>query len=129
MTTDYYGRFAVTCDRMITKYGYHENSGRGHMFLRRNGLDREVRGMEVDFSQRDVDGQTVQRGDIRFLVSHKTARGHLEPFPDDERDVVILINNDETEASSEIKLIFAGRPKRLAPAGVILFWELHLRKE
>lgn len=129
MPSGYYGRFANTCDRMITKYGYHEASGRGRIFLRRNGIDRECRGVEVDFSPRDVDGQIVQRDDIRFLVSQKTANGHLDPSPDDERDVVILINNDATESSSETKLIFAGRPKRLAPAGVTMFWELHLRKE
>jgi hypothetical protein len=129
MPTGYYGRFAHTCDRMITKYGYHETSGRGRMFLRRDGVDRECRGVEMDFSPRDVDGHIIQRDDIRFLVSPKTANGPLSPPPDDEHDVVILINNDATEPSSETKLIFAGRPKRLAPAGVTMFWELHLRKE
>jgi len=129
MPTGYYGRFANTCDRMITKYGYHENSGRGRMFLRRNGVDRECRGCEISFNSRDVDGQIVQRDDIRFLVSSKTMNGPLSPAPDDEYDTVVLINNDATESSGEIKLIFAGRPKRLAPAGVTMFWELHLRKE
>ena len=129
MPTGNYGRFAWTCDRMITKYGYHETSDRGRMFLRRNGVDRECRGMEMDFSPRDVDGRLVQRDDIRFIVSPKTANGPLDPAPDDEYDTVVLVNNDETEPSSETVLIFAGRPKRLAPAGVIMFWELHLRKE
>jgi len=122
-----YGRFAHTVDRMIRKYGYHEASTLGRMFLRRAGLDRECRGVQSDFGPRDIDGSLVQRTDIKFIVSSKTLNGPLDPPPDEEQDVVVLIGNEGVDESSETVLIFAGRPKVLSPAGVILFYELHLR--
>lgn len=94
-------------------------------YLRRTGMsDREVVALESDFSARERDGVLVQMDDVRFLIAVYDPSGALLSIvPDEQQDSLVLVDVD----SAETVLRIVAKPKRIAPGGVNVFWQLHCR--
>lgn len=111
-----YHNLAKRADKIMKQFGAKPS----HAFFDRNGSRRAVTALEADFAPREVDGQVIQRGDLRFLVStvgETTA-------PDMEQDTFIWIDPDTLV---EQEYLIASPPKRTAPGGENVFWQLHCR--
>jgi hypothetical protein len=103
----------ATATRMITKYG-------ASAILRRASGDRDCTACMVDFLPRSNPGQLRNTPDRTFLV---VADGLTVP-PDAEQDR--LVWTDETGAQEELRLV--APIGKIAPAGVVLYWELATRR-
>lgn len=120
-----YNKLAQRADRIMRRFGRaieHDVQ----TFIRRtvgsDVADFEVTALESDFSARERgDGQIIRRDDVRYLVS---VIG-LSITPNEETDTLILV---DTTDSSETELEIVAPPKRTAPGGVNVFWQLHCRE-
>lgn len=91
----------------------------GRAFLRRESGDRAVVALEADFSGRERDGNLVLQDDVRFLVSAHD----LMLDPDQDEDELVIVSDDSVETAYRI----VSEPKRTAPGGFNVFWQLHCR--
>lgn len=115
-----YAKLAERTDKIIRRFGREEET----TFLRRRAgsdiTDYAVIALEADFSAKERgDGSVVRRDDTRYLISVVG----LEITPDERTDSLLLID-DGVEKEYEI----VGTPKRTAPGGVNIFWQLHCRE-
>jgi len=109
-----YGGLATRVDRIMKRFGREE----GSTYLRRNGVDRAVRAVEADFAPKERDGVIVQQNDVRYLVSVVG----LTVDPDHKLDRLVIVDDGE-----ETEYIIATPPKRTAPGGTNVFWQIHAR--
>ncbi len=116
-----YRNLAIIADRTLKRYGFPA----GRSFLRRvvNDVaeDRPVTVLEADFGPRERDGEVVRRNDLRFLISVID----LTVNPDKVEDLLVLID----ELGNETEYVIATEPKRTAPGGVNVFWQVHVRSK
>ena len=111
MAYDWSARRA-TATMMITKYGT-------RAILRRDEGDRDCIACEIQRSTRSQQGQLRNYPERTFLV---VADG-LSPAPDAEKDHFIWFDPDGNEEA----LRLVAPIDRLAPGGVVLYWELQTR--
>lgn len=111
-----YAGLATRVNGILSTYGYKPHKA----FLRRGGEDREVIAVEADFSPRERDGALVQASDIRFLINSDVA-----PPPDYKLDKFVIVSEGDDSAETEYLLVTP--PKRTAPGGVNVFWQIHCR--
>ena len=103
-----YARSQSVADRMIRKYG-------AVAALRRANVDRMCYAVESDFTPAERAGKLINPVDRLFLVS---SMGLLIP-PNNEVDTLIF--------KGEVLRIKAP-PGRLAPAGIVVYWELQVSR-
>ena len=103
-----YLRARSVADRMITKYG-------APAALRRADGDRLCIACELEFEPRETTRLANPTARL-FLVSTR----YLEVPPNNEKDrLITFVNGVEAET---LKII--APPGRLAPAGIVVYWEL-----
>lgn len=112
MAYDWSARKA-TATMMITKYGR-------TAILRRTDGDRDCTACEIMQAPRSHEGSLRNMPERTFLV---VADG-LIPAPDAEKDHLVWLDPDGNEES--LRLI--SPIGRLAPAGVVLYYELQARR-
>lgn len=116
-----YRNLAIIADRTLKRYGFATNRA----FLRRVvndvAVDRAVTVLEADFGPRERDGEVVRRNDLRFLISVID----LDIDPDKVEDLLVLID----ENGAETEYVIATEPKRTAPGGINVFWQVHVRSK
>jgi hypothetical protein len=103
----------ATATRMITKYG-------ARAVLRRASGDRDCTACMVDFTPRSNPGQLRNMPDRTFLVV-----ADLTVPPDAEQDHLVW-TDPETGAQEDLRLV--APIGKIAPAGVVLYWELATRR-
>jgi hypothetical protein len=113
MAYDWASRRA-TATRMITKYGC-------RAILRRDSGDRDCTACMVDFLPRSHQGELRNTPDRTFLV---VAEGLTVP-PDAEKDRLVWLDPDTGAEVENLRLI--APIGKIAPAGVVLYWELQAR--
>jgi hypothetical protein len=108
-----YSAQRLRADRMIARYGTTT------AILRRGSSDRACTAVEIAFTPRER-RQLVNPTDRRVLIS---AEGLTTP-PDKELDK-LLMTNPATGQMQELKI--TEPVGRLAPAGLVVFWDLMVR--
>lgn len=121
MSTQFYRGLAQLADRAMKRFGMPTN-GAYKAFLRRGGTDYPVVALEAAFDPKDVDGQIVLRTDTRYLLSVIDL-----PFEPSEQTDNFVIKRD-AESTEEVWLL-PYKPKRIAPGGDAVFFELHCRSQ
>jgi hypothetical protein len=103
----------ATATMMINKYG-------ARAVLRRADGDRDCVACMVDFLPRSNPGQLRNMPDRTFLVS---ADGLTVP-PDAEQDHLVWMPGTSEEESLRVIAPIG----KIAPAGVVLYWEVQTRR-
>lgn len=114
MAYDWASRRA-TATRMITKYGC-------RAILRRADGDRDCVACEVMQAPRSHQGELRNAPDREFLL---VAEG-LDVAPDAEKDHLVWLDPDTGTEVENLRLI--APIGRIAPAGIVLYWELQARR-
>ena len=108
-----YVRAQSVAARMITKYGWPAK-------LRRDShTDRDCIAVEIDQTPVAATGKNVNPVARVFLIASKD----LSQPPVDGKDALVTLNQDLTD--NEV-LRIVSPPGRLAPAGIVVYWELHV---
>lgn len=105
----------ATATMMITKYGC-------RAILRRDEGDRDCVACEVMQAPRSHQGELRNAPERVYLV---VADG-LSPAPDAEKDHLVWLDPVTGAELENLRLI--APIGRLAPAGVVLYWELQTRR-
>lgn len=82
--------------------------------------------VEEVFTTREIDGTVIRRGDRKFLLAALSVDGTEAIQPPTEDDTLTVSDPDDDSQSTE--LIMASEPSRLAPAGFVVYYELHCRE-
>ena len=113
-----YSAQRLRADRMITRYGAVTGT------LRRDAGDRACTVVEIyytPFARR----RTVNPTDRQILVSALTPSGAiLDPPPDQQQDKLVMAD-PVTGSNRELRI--TEPVGRLAPAGLVVFWDLTVR--
>jgi len=122
MPTPYnYQNLAQIAHKNLARFGRKPNRTHLRRVVNDVNVDRVVTAIEADFAPREVDGQVVRRNDLRFLIS---VIG-LTLDPDQVEDLLVLTD----DLGNETAYVIASEPKRTAPGGVNVFWQLHVRSK
>lgn len=105
----------ATATSMITKYGC-------RAILRRSDGDRDCIACEVSASPRSHQGELRNAPERIYLV---VAEGLAVP-PDAEKDHLVWLDPETEEEVENMRLI--APIGKLAPAGIVLYWELQTRR-
>lgn len=120
MSQQFYRGLSQLADRAMKRFGIKDGY---QAYIRRGGTDYAVTALEAAFDPKDVDGVIILRTDTRFLLSTVDM-----PFvPDKEQGDVLVIKRDG-ESEEEVWLL-PYQPKRIAPGGPAVFYELHCRTD
>lgn len=103
----------ATATRMITKFG-------AKAILRRADGDRDCIAVEDNATPRSHQGELRNMPEHTFLV---VAEG-LDPPPDSEKDHLVWLPGTPDEKSFRLNAPIG----KLAPAGVVLYYELQTRR-
>jgi hypothetical protein len=105
-----YVRAQHLADRQIRKFGQ-------QCALRRTGReDRQCWAVEADYSPQERVGGLVNPTDRLFLISALSLEGGI---PDQVNESFV------TQAGEVLRPVRP--PGRLAPGGIVIYWELHVR--
>lgn len=113
-----YAAMRLRADRMIARYGM--PSAVATAVLRRGSVDRPCVAAEIAFSPKER-RQLVNPTDRRYLVSAEST-----PVPPDQQLDTFVVKNTVTGADIEV-LKIVEPPGKLAPAGIVVFWDLMVR--
>jgi hypothetical protein len=114
MAYDWASRRA-TATRMITKYGC-------RAILRRDSGDRDCIACEIMSTPRSHQGELRNMPERTYLV---VAEGLTVP-PDSEKDHLVWLDPETGTELENMRLI--APIGKLAPAGIVLYWELQTRR-
>lgn len=110
-----YARRVRLADQQIRRFGAPAK-------LRRASGDRDCWACTVDYAPRSREGQLFNRVDRIVLVSALD----LAIPPDAEKDSLVVL---DPISSAEVEVLRIMAPVgRLAPAGIVIYWELHLQR-
>ena len=119
MTDDYHLRQRSRAHKMISRRGL---TG----ILRRDNADRTCYIIEDAYNPNRPSGASAQNLARFYLVSALTvedgATVELSPPPDNHLDRLIV--SDSGDDSGELELIIVQPPGRLAPGGIVIYYEL-----
>lgn len=84
--------------------------------------------LEDSFAPNQIDGSVIQRTDRRFLMASLDVTGTdpIEP-PDEQHDHLVV--SDPDDDSTTVELIMQSPPSRLAPGGIVIYYDLHCREK
>lgn len=112
-----YARLQKVADRLINKYGM-------KAVLRRTGMaDRVCTVVDIDYIPREHMGKMQSPIDRTFLVS---AVGLLLG-PEMAKDMLVTFQQGVPGLPEDEHLKIIEPPGRLAPGGIVVYWELHVR--
>jgi len=116
ISTKFYQRRQGTAERMIGKRGM-------RALLRRDSGDRACTILITDFLPPGANALVEPIDRIILMSALSPDGGNLDPPPDQEQDrLVTLLPESDTE--NEI-LRLTRKPAPLAPAGIVVYWELY----
>jgi hypothetical protein len=114
-----YNEANADADELITEFGM-------DAVLRREGIDDRLCRVAIIDGPRERPGELANPTDRKVYMSAANAEVIATP-PDDEKDVLVTFVQPDGTVEDET-LPMTCKPKRLAPAGINVFWEFTVRR-